>query len=210
MVQSYSTGGANVPSWKDTLSSPRKYDWTYASFGHPSPQPKRQVSRSSRLYTAHGRKSLYFAMGDPFPKNCPFLWEGSGPHLIHDSFSQIESTVNRISIGSAVFAQVTAECPYTLQWAPLSTRIAPSHGGSGTHLTRDSLGPYEPTNQTASLSVQPFLHRWPHSVHFAMGRPFPPQNCPFPLGYLVPHPTHGSLGPPESSTQMASRSVQPF
>jgi len=34
-------------------------------------------------------------------------------------------------IGSAVFAQLTAESAYTLQWAPISTRIAPSHGGSG-------------------------------------------------------------------------------
>jgi len=31
-------------------------------------------------------------------------------------------------IGLAVFAQLTAESAYTLQWAPLSTRIAPSHG----------------------------------------------------------------------------------
>jgi len=33
-------------------------------------------------------------------------------------------------IGSAVFAQVTAESPYTLQWAPLFLfpKITPSHG----------------------------------------------------------------------------------
>jgi len=36
---------------------------------------------------------------------------------------------NGISIGSAVFAQMTAECPYTLQWdAPFPLKIAPSHG----------------------------------------------------------------------------------
>ena len=34
-------------------------------------------------------------------------------------------------IGPAVFAQLTAQSAYTLQWAPLSTRIAPSHGRSG-------------------------------------------------------------------------------
>jgi len=43
-----------------------------------------------------------------------------------------------------------------------------------------------------------------------MGRPFSPQNCPFPLGNLDTHLIHGSLGPPESTTQTASRSVQPF
>jgi len=41
------------------------------------------------------------------------------------------------------------------------------------------------------------------------GRP-PPQNCSFPWGHVGPHLIHGSLGPPECSTQMASRSVQPF
>jgi len=36
----------------------------------------------------------------------------------------------RQSISSAVFAQLKAESPYTLQWhAPLPLKIAPSHGG---------------------------------------------------------------------------------
>jgi len=54
---------------------------------------------------------------------------GSGPHLIHDSLRRAENP-NGITIGSAVIAQVTADCPYTLQWAPLSPKIAPSYGGS--------------------------------------------------------------------------------
>jgi len=45
------------------------------------------------------------------------------------------------------------------------------------------------------------------SLDFTMGRHFSPQNCPFPWGYLNHHLI---LGPPESSTQTASRSVQPF
>jgi len=36
---------------------------------------------------------------------------------------------NGITIGSAVFAQMTAECPYTLQWAVPSLKIATSNGG---------------------------------------------------------------------------------
>jgi len=36
---------------------------------------------------------------------------------------------NGKSIGSAVFAQFTVESAYASQWVPLSTRIAPSHGG---------------------------------------------------------------------------------
>jgi len=31
------------------------------------PQPKRQIDRFSRFCTVHGRKSLYFTMGDHFP-----------------------------------------------------------------------------------------------------------------------------------------------
>ena len=34
-------------------------------------------------------------------------------------------------IGSAAFAQLTSVSANTLRWVPLSTRIAPSHGGSG-------------------------------------------------------------------------------
>ena len=37
---------------------------------------------------------------------------------------------NNKSIGSAAFAHLTAEGAYTLQWALLYTRIAPSHGGA--------------------------------------------------------------------------------
>jgi len=37
-----------------------------------------------------------------------------------------------------------------------------------------------------------------------------PQNCLFPWGIWNPHLIHGSLGPPESSTQTVSRLVQSF
>jgi len=37
-----------------------------------------------------------------------------------------------------------------------------------------------------------------------------PENCFFPLRVLPPHLIHGSLGPPESTRQSASRSVQPL
>ena len=70
-------------------------------------------------------------------------------------------------IDSAVFKQVTTECPYTLLWVPLSPKITPSHGDlwepigghpmGCPHLTHASLGS-EPTTQTASHLVLPFLH----------------------------------------------------
>ena len=48
------------------------------------------------------------------------------------------------------------------------------------------------------------------SLYFTMGRPFSPKNLPLPMGGSGPHLTHGSPGPPKSSTQKAARSVQPF
>jgi len=48
------------------------------------------------------------------------------------------------------------------------------------------------------------------SLYFTMGRPFPPLKLPLSMGDLNPHLIHGPLGPLTSSTQTASRSVQPF
>jgi len=63
--------------------------------------------------------------------------------------------INGKSIGSAVFAQLMAESPYTLQWAPLSPKLPLPMGGSWTPI--QFLWPIEPTTQMASRSVQPFL-----------------------------------------------------
>jgi len=54
---------------------------------------------------------------------------------------------NGLSIGSAVFAQMTADCPYTLQWnvhSPL--KIAPLHEGSGLPSNTWFLGPTQVLN----------------------------------------------------------------
>jgi len=45
-------------------------------------------------------------------------------------------------IGSAVFSQMTAECPYTLQWfACFPLEIAPSHVGSWNSCNTWFIGP---------------------------------------------------------------------
>jgi len=62
---------------------------------------------------------------------------------------------NGISIGSAIFAQLTAEFPYSLQWVVPS---ALSIGSSGLlSNTYGSLGPTQVLNPTASRFVEPFL-----------------------------------------------------
>jgi len=66
-------------------------------------------------------------------------------------------------------------------------------------------------SQTASRSVQPFLHSSRQSVPILYnGPPFLPTKFPLPVRDLVSRLLYGSLGPPKSSTQAASRSVQLF
>jgi len=94
-------------------------------------------SRSVQLFLHSSRQSVVgHARTCPFPlkshirmarsgppSNTRFLW----PTRVH--------IPNIISIGSAVFAQLTAERPYTVQWAvPSLLKISHSHGVSGPHL----------------------------------------------------------------------------
>jgi len=66
---------------------------------------------------------------------------------------------NGISIGSAVFAQTTVECPHTLQWdAHFTPEICPFPCGDlDPHLIHVFPGPPKSSTQTAARSVQPFL-----------------------------------------------------
>ena len=122
-----------------------------------SPQPKRQIDRFSHFCTAHNRKSLYFTMGNHFPK------------------------------------------------------IAPSHCGIWTLM--QFMIPWGPSKPQPKWLLDRFclFHTDDRrvSLYFTIGCPFPssPKKLPNPMGDLDPHLIHGSLGPPESSTQMASRSV---
>jgi len=70
----------------------------------------------------------------------------------------------------------------------------------------DSYDPSEPTTQMASRSVSRFCTDDRRvSLYFTMGRPFPPPSkLSLPMGLCGSHLTHGSLGPPESSAQMAA------
>jgi len=62
--------------------------------------------------------------------------------------------LNSMSIGSALFAQMIAECPYTL----LSYKNWPfQRGDLDPHIIHGSVDPPELSTQTASRSVQPFL-----------------------------------------------------
>jgi len=110
------------------------------------------------------------------------------------------------------FAQSTTESPYTLQWATLSPKIAPSCGGPGPPCKTRFLGPigaHKPNGISIGSAVFPQTTvECPYTLQWDAHSP--QKICPFLWGDLNPHPTHGPLGPPKSSTQTASRSVQPF
>ena len=74
----FCTAHARVSS--DTFAPPGEHDRNCAQWhhlantielvlllAHPRPQPKWQIEQFSRFCTTHGRKSLYFTMGDHFP-----------------------------------------------------------------------------------------------------------------------------------------------
>ena len=99
--------------------------------GPTSPYAKRHLDQFSRFCTAHGRRSLYFTMGHPFsPQNCHHGWDISTPPSNTWFLGPTRLRIpNSISIVIAIFAQLMAECPYSLQWvATFPLKIAPSHG----------------------------------------------------------------------------------
>jgi len=84
-----------------------------------SPQSKRQIDRFS---------SLNFTMAAHIPQNCPLtwgIWTPSNTRLLGPIRAH---RPNGTSISLAVLAQMTAECPYTLQWFAFPLKIAHFHG----------------------------------------------------------------------------------
>jgi len=68
-----------------------------------------------------------------------------------------------------------------------------------------AFGPCEPTTQTAPQSVQPSLHRRSRSVSIRYnGLPVSLSKLSLPMLASGPHVIRGSLGPPESGTQLVT------
>ena len=91
-------------------------------------------------------------------------------------------------------------------------KLPRSLGDLDLHLMHDSLGPSDPQPKRHLDQFSRFCTDDRRvSLYFTMGRPFsPPSKCPFSIGDVDLYLIHGYLGLPKSSTQMASRSVQPF
>jgi len=74
--------------------------------------------------------------------------------------------------------------PILYNGRPFPPKLPLPMGDLDPHLTHDSLGPSEPTTQTASWSAQPFSRRWPQNVpRLYNGTPLPPPSkLPLPIG----------------------------
>jgi len=135
--------------------------------GHVFPlkiAPSQTAFRSVQQCLHSSRQSVVGHVGAcPSPSKLPLPVGDLDPHPIHGFVSPpCAHDRNGISIGSAIFAQLTAECPYwrTLQWAALSPQNCPFSWGTGSHISHlihGFLPPSESSTQTASRSVQPFL-----------------------------------------------------
>ena len=171
MVQSYSPGGTNVPSHEGTLAQPGEYDWVHNPKGKSIGSPISHSSQHSVVGHIGATRRIRLNLCIPWAQPSP------QPKLQIDRFSH--------------FCTANGRKSHTL---PLLM------GDLDPHLIYNSLGQSKPTTQTASPSVQPFLHRWLQHPYILQWAASSPSKLPHPMGDLDPHLIHGSLGPPESST----------
>jgi len=116
MVESYSPGGGNVSFHEGTLVPLGEYDWTCASFGRPPEFTTQTTNRLVKPFLHSRQKVPIVYNGRPYPPELPLPMRGSGaPSNTWFTGSMRAHNPNSTSIGSAVFAQMSAECPYTLQ-----------------------------------------------------------------------------------------------
>jgi len=107
-----------------------------------------EFDKKSRIAAAHGRFSgIRQVTSVSAPPNTCFLRP-----------TEVQNP-NGISIGSVIFAQLTADCRRACLGMSFPLKIAPCHGAIWT-----LFGPPESTLQTASRSVQPFLQGSPQSI----------------------------------------------
>jgi len=129
--------------------------------------------------------------------------------LVHPSAHSSPQPKWQMDLFSCFCPGYGRKCLYFTTGAPIQQNCPFPRAIWTSHVTHDAFGPCESKNQMAPRSVQPSLHRWPRSVSILYnGLPVPPQNYPFPCWHL--DSIRGSLGPPESGTQMATWSFQPF
>ena len=104
---------------------------------HSSPQSKCQRDRFSCFCTAYGKKKVPMLYNwRPYPPELPLRMGDLDLPCNTWCFQPMRVHIpNGTSIGSVVFAQMTAECLRTLQWfVCFPLRIAPTHVGIWTFI----------------------------------------------------------------------------
>jgi len=116
---------------------------------------------------------------------------------------------NSISIGSAVFAELTAERPY--MGHPFPSKLAPFYGEIWTASNTWFLGPIRALNTNGiSIGSAVFAQLTAVSLYFTMGRPFP-SKLPLPVGICTPsNLIHGSFGHPSPQPKGHLDRSKPF
>ena len=155
-------------------------------WAYPCPQPKWHLDWLSHFCTAHGKVSLGMPGHVLSPKNCAFAWCDLDPHLIQWFLRPTGIFIpNGISISSAVFAQLTAEHTYILQWATLfPSKLPLPMGDLDLYLVCNFLDPSKPATQMASRLVSHFCTshgRVSLGMPGRRARPFA-KNCAFAWG----------------------------
>jgi len=107
-----------------TLAPAGKYDWTCVFFGPPE-STTQTANRSVQPFLHSSQQCHWACPGMSFPLIiAPLHWDlGPSQHML--PWAHPSPNPNGISTGSAVFAQRTAESPYTLQQAALSPQKSP-------------------------------------------------------------------------------------
>jgi len=161
MVQCHSTGDGNVSYHKGTLAPPGEYDWTRASFGPLESTIETANGQAQPFLHSLLQKEPILYNGRPYPPELPLPMGGSGPPCNTSCFRPMRAyNPNSISISSAIFAQMTAECIYCLQWfACFPLKIAPSHVGIWTSCNTWFIGPTRVQNLNGNLIVSAIFCR---------------------------------------------------
>jgi len=148
-------------------------------YGHPNPNPWRHLANT--IETVHNGATWQIRLNlcSLQPNFTAQMANQSVQPFLHSSWQK---------------------APIVYNGQPFPPKLPLIMGGSGPHLIHDSLGKSKPTIQTASRSVQLFLHTSLQSVPILYnGTPLPLQNCPFSWG----------SGPQSDMVPEAHQSPQP-
>jgi len=145
------------------------------------------------------------------PMRAQWRHQANTIELVHPSVHSSPQPKRQMNRFSHFLQSLRHKVPIIYNGRPIHQNCPFPWGIWTSHVTHDAFGPCQPTTQTAPRSVQPCFHRWQRSVPILdNGLPVSPSKLPLPMLASEPHVIRGSLGPPESGTEMATWSFQPF